>query len=99
MLTAYSSVRMPNGVKPLRLIVCVAICILVVLLIALFPRPFGLGHFWTVHRSSHRVVSQSDWRTLMVPWTNPEFSTLLLAPVNSSLRSTDLHTFTGTLNC
>jgi hypothetical protein len=96
---AYSFVRMPDKAKTLRLIASVSLCVLAVLLIALFPRPFGVGHYWTVHRSVHRTVSQTDWHTVMVPWITAEFSTLLLPSVNPPLRSTDLHTFTCTLNC
>jgi hypothetical protein len=89
---------MSNRSKTL-MVVCALICIVGVLLIAIFPRPFSAGHYCAVHRSVHRIVSQSDWRSAVVPWTDSELSTLLLSPVNSPLRSTDLHTFTCTLNC
>lgn len=97
----YSFVRMPNWIKTLMLVACVSVCILALLLIAIFPRPFAVGHHhWTVHRPAHhRNVSHSDWRAAIVAWTDPEFSTLLLPPVHRPLRSTDLHAFTCTLNC
>ena len=91
--------RMPKWIKTLMLVGCVSICILAVLLIAIFPRPFVFGHYCTLHRPAHRIVSHSDWRIAVVSWSEPEFSTLLLPPVNSPLRSMDLHTFTGTLQC
>jgi hypothetical protein len=98
MLNTYSFVRMPNWLKTLMLVACVSVCILAVLLIAIFPRPFAVGHYCTTHRPGHRIVTQSEWRIAVVSWSDPEFSALLLTPVNSPWRS-DLHTFTCTLNC
>lgn len=96
----YSLVGKANWIKTLVLVACVSVCILAVLLIAIFPRPFAAGHHWTLHRPAHhRNVSHSDWRAAVVAWTDPEFSTLLLPPVNRPLRSRDLRTFTCTLNC
>jgi hypothetical protein len=80
-------------------VACVSVCILAVLLIAIFPRPFGVGHYCTMHRPAHRIVSHSEWPTAVMALSDPEFSTLRLSPVNSPLRSTDLHTFNCTLNC
>jgi hypothetical protein len=99
MQNTYKFARMANWIKTLALVGCVSVCILAVLLIAIFPRPFVAGHYCTIHRPGHRIVSHSEWRTAVVAWSNPEFSTLRLSPVHSPLRSSDLHTFTCTLNC
>lgn len=99
MRAPYSIARMPNWIKTLMLVGCVSICILGVLLISFFPGSFGAGPYCTVHGPLQQIGSISDWRAVVARFVDPDPSALLASASSCPLRSTDLRTFTCTLNC